>query len=734
MRVAAFALTVCLVGGPARAAIYENSINVDSEEDLFELEQRGDISEDTSETLVELIREGVDLNSANREQLYDLPGITYPDVDAILDYRKAKGRIDDPAELVGAGALTNEQLVQISPFIRLDAAAPLLPVSGKIHAASRFTTADNVAPPAMLTARLKGPLNLSAGFMMFTTRRRAATPTYDAVNDALQSEGFLYQPQLPRIFAQWKPGNARLVVGTFSIGFAERLTLDNSRRVTPRGIYLVDDYRRVNDLSQTCRLSTAGFEADPSSGCDTADGKNLYITPDYKWRESFRGVAGSLEDLRLGEDASLSVYGFLSYQQRSVYQYELYDRRACEDPRDDGNDLCKAPPVYLPDGSTRLVFSTLSNTFDELTGGGHVTFKPNYRFTFGATSYAALPFFRQEPLQLDFQEYSRYPTGGAFGAVGLDAQANYKGVNFFLEATHNFDGRFGAGGAGGYGIEQRTTYSPKNQEFELSLRLYDPGFGTPYSRPIASPDMLEGQRARNEAGARFRWMAKPTKDWEFRVRANFWVNPWATAAYSPFPSDPLNPPDLLSPAGVPNLYVLGRVDFTGWSFFQPALWVDIKNRNVASSVHGTCASGIIYTEGETFTCGGDLYKVAARLDFVPVRKKLNLTLQGSFTWRDDVKYKDRFRNDAQLWVEVRAQPLDFLQLRARSRYLYEDISDNTYREQSSWTYFEAAWLATKGTRVGLRYDLYVWLDERTSTANRVPNPEHRFQLDVRAAF
>ena len=52
--------------------------------------------------------------------------------------------------------------------------------------------------------------------MMFTTRRRAATPTYDPVNDALQSEGFLYQPQLPRIFAQWKPGNARLVVGTFT--------------------------------------------------------------------------------------------------------------------------------------------------------------------------------------------------------------------------------------------------------------------------------------------------------------------------------------------------------------------------------------------------------------------------------------------------------------------------------------------------------------------------------------
>ena len=108
MRVAAFALTFCLFAGPARAAIYENSINVDDEDDLFELEQRGDISEETSDTLLEIIREGVDLNSANREQLYDLPGITYADVDAILEYRKVKGRIEDPAELVGAGALTAE--------------------------------------------------------------------------------------------------------------------------------------------------------------------------------------------------------------------------------------------------------------------------------------------------------------------------------------------------------------------------------------------------------------------------------------------------------------------------------------------------------------------------------------------------------------------------------------------------------------------------------------------------
>ncbi len=721
MRFSAFVLTLSLVAGPAHAAIYENAIDIDGEEDLFELEQRGDISEETSQTLVEILREGVDLNSASREQLYDLPGITYADVDAVLEYRKSKGRIDDPAELVGAGALTPEQLIQIAPFLRIDAAAPILPVSGKVHAATRFTATDNVPPPALLAGRLKAPLNLSAGFMMFTTRRRAGSPTYDATNDALASKGFLYTPHLPRIWAQWKPGNARLVAGTFTIGFGERLTLDNTRRVTPRGIYLVEDYRRVIPLSQTCKISGEGFLADPTSGCDLEGGKNLYITPDYTWRESFRGIAGSIEDLKLGAEASMSLYGFASYQQRSIYQYELYDRRFCADPRDDGNDFCKSPSVYLPDGNSRLVFSTLTNTFDELTGGGHVTIKPSYRFTLGVTGYAAMPFFRQAPLQLDFQEYSRYPSGGAFGAIGVDAHTSFKAFNFFLEATHNFDGRVGTAGAGGYGVEQRSTFSPRGHEFELSLRFYDTGFGTPYARPIASPDVLEGQRARNEAGARFRWAAKWSKDWETRLTANFWVNPWADVAGSP--------------AGVPNLYVLGRVDFNGWKFFQPGIWVDMRNRNLPYSVHGTCASGtVILTEGQPFTCGGDLYKISARVDIKPLRRLVEATLQSSFTWRDDIRYKDRFRNDLQLWAEVRTRPVDFLQFRVRARYLNQAIEDPTYLEENIWTFVEGSVFITKGTQLSLRYDLFFWLDQRSSTANRVPNPENRFQLDLRANF
>src|SRR3954467_857158 len=93
----------------ALAANYEVPLtNIEDEDDIIALEESGDISSDTAEILLEMIQEGVDLNSASRDELYNLPGVSYSDADAILLYRKNKGKIDDPAELVAAGVLTED--------------------------------------------------------------------------------------------------------------------------------------------------------------------------------------------------------------------------------------------------------------------------------------------------------------------------------------------------------------------------------------------------------------------------------------------------------------------------------------------------------------------------------------------------------------------------------------------------------------------------------------------------
>src|SRR5262249_27985837 len=102
----------------AHAIPYETFIDVDSESDLQDLLSMQEITQDTFDELVDLLSAGVDLNTADRAELYTLPNLTYDDVDKIIAYRdKMGGYVKDPAELVTAGALTSEKLLSISAFL-----------------------------------------------------------------------------------------------------------------------------------------------------------------------------------------------------------------------------------------------------------------------------------------------------------------------------------------------------------------------------------------------------------------------------------------------------------------------------------------------------------------------------------------------------------------------------------------------------------------------------------------
>ena len=65
----------------ARANEYEEFIDVNDQEDLDDLLAAADISQDSYDELLDLLQTGIDLEHANRAQLYSLPNLTYADVD-----------------------------------------------------------------------------------------------------------------------------------------------------------------------------------------------------------------------------------------------------------------------------------------------------------------------------------------------------------------------------------------------------------------------------------------------------------------------------------------------------------------------------------------------------------------------------------------------------------------------------------------------------------------------------
>lgn len=651
------------------------------EEEIFSAQQRGALSTASAEATLTLLRDGIDLRTTTREELQHIASLTEEDIASILNSRE----------------LTPAQQVALRPYLRD------YDVTGRVRLMTRVTTGDLLAPPVLLEARAQGPYHLSAGALLTTSRREVAPPRVNA--GTLETSGFGYRLQWPRLYIQWQGQHARIIAGTFTVGFAERLTLDTTRRLEPNGFALSDDFRAPVDLSRMCRLASS----DGRGAC--AEGPHRYVTPDFDTREVFRGVAASLERVSLGEERHLAAYGFVSFQTRSAYQYELLDRRTCTDL----GGGCAAPIVSLEhEPTTRVVFSTLPAVFDELTGGGHVQVELSQHVQVGATGYAAAPFFHDfGPLDLTFQPWSRHPASGLFGAAGLNGQARIENVGFFVEATRTFDG---SAQGGGFGTIGRVSW----RQFELSLRYYDATFANPNSRPVSAPDEYDGQRASNELGARLALHRQLSPAWAVFGRADFWVLPFS------------NP--RVGPAGMANLFALARVDLTASPHVRPTAWVETRNRNLASSRHGRCASGtVVFTEGQPFDCSGDLYRAALSLRVRP-SPTFSGIVQSLITLSDDQRYLDRFRVDLQLWLEATGQFAQWLQWRVRTRYLNQDFFDNASLEHSWWSFIELTWRPREGAQLAARYDAYVWLDTRAVTLTRAPNPEHRITLDVRATF
>ena len=259
MRLSHAVLATALVTGvaTATAAPYEAYIDVESEEDLNDLLATGTISADTHAVLIELLSRGVDLDRASRAELYSLPNLTYDEVDAILAYRQVQGFVADPADLVAAGALTEQKLLAIAAFLILpergrSAYAP----RGWVRTQLRGAQGDDVLPPVAVRARVKLGRRITLGAVVTDTRQRLGEVRWDPNRDALLADPRGVELHAPKAFARYQGDRFDVIAGTYRIGFAERLTFDTSSDYTPDGIYFDDQLTHGDDLTVSCRETT----------------------------------------------------------------------------------------------------------------------------------------------------------------------------------------------------------------------------------------------------------------------------------------------------------------------------------------------------------------------------------------------------------------------------------------------------------------------------------------------
>ena len=408
----------------ARAETYAFDSRVEDEADLRALAEDGLLSEDEAATLGELLRAGLDVRTASREALYTLPGLTWAQVEAVLAYRERARGDWTPGELVTAGVLTAGQLRRVRPFL-----ATVEQMSGRVRLLGAYGVGDGLVPPALLWARVKGPWGVQAGVGLSFTRRRLGALHYDVRRRALVAEVPTATPRLPKLHVQWEGAHASVLVGTYRLGFGQRLTLDTTGRPAPDGFIPDEDFVSPASAERRCALTGAGACAGEDAG-----GR---VTPDFGWTEGFRGVVGTVRGQL--EDVTLAFTGFGSYQSRALSQYELFERSRCLTSKSSSG--CAAPDVFavLPGqrvpGTARFVSRTLPDVFRELAVGGHASLGFSSRAHVGLTAWGARPEWAVEGVGLDFREQARYPGGGGYGAAGLEAAWGVGPVDLFLEGT-----------------------------------------------------------------------------------------------------------------------------------------------------------------------------------------------------------------------------------------------------------------------------------------------------------
>ena len=701
--VASLLVAIC---GPrfAIANPYEAFIDVRSVDDLDELLAAEIITDDTYDALSTLLARGVELSRASREALYSLPNLTYAEVDAMMAYRAAHGGvIRDANELAIAGVLSDETARSLAAFT-----TRAIPTSGFVHALTRVGVADSEVPPMAAVARITLSPQLTLGAAFMTTRLQVGTVTYDATRDALLAEPQGLQWHFPKAYLRYDSDDYAAILGSYRVGFGQRLVFDNSLDYTPNGLYLDDRVYRDAALSRDCTQAAGELAISPCAGAPS----HVYVTPDFQTRDGLFGIAGGFKRLALG-DGYLQLYGFASYQRKSIYQYDLTNAATCTAMS------CAAPSVFArPAGddpelpTSRDAYKTLPDIFGEALLGGNATYFSSKRASVGITGYGATLSNLIAGIDLGLQDFSQYP-GMQYGALGANFALGRGWFDLFGEVAQSVARISNLASSGGPAAVLRATASARNQELELAVRYLGTNYANPYARPIDEADEYQGERARDEAGARVRYFGRRGR-LTLRTSLDFWVSP---------------------SSHTPKVNFYNRADFDVSDQLRLGVWTQYEDKDLGQSTRGECFDDSIATDdnGKPIPCTGLKFTNAVRASY---RVSHALTLQAHLQhWLySDPTHPDGYRNDVAAWFIAIYEPSHNLRIRARTRYLHQDITSNTALEQSLWSALDATVPLRRRDVLRMRLDVYWWLDERASTLLRDPNPEISLSLQYEANF
>ena len=259
--------------------------------------------------------------------------------------------------------------------------------------------------------------------------------------------------------------------------------------------------------------------------------------------------------------------------------------------------------------AARFSFMTLPNVFLEKLAGGNVSYYRDRRNSVGLTAYGAEESNLVKGIDLDFQEWSRHPSGRKFGAAGGELLVRPRLARHLRRGRLSFDNapkfepafdRSPAAAAAPPAIV-RDHRDPQERGARDRRPLLSKDYENPYARPISQPDEFDGQRARDEAGVRVRYVKHGQAIYVLRALADVWVQPSHRGRQCSRSSTPMS----ARTCGPPTLWL--------------GLWERYQDKDLDRGGHDQCfeVSTDTNENGEPIPCGGRQLTTIVRASYAP---------------------------------------------------------------------------------------------------------------------
>ncbi|MEM6533382.1 MAG: helix-hairpin-helix domain-containing protein [Myxococcota bacterium] len=540
---AVLAAALVLATRSASAREFEVEIIAETVEDLYAYEDRGDLSQSDVETLSGLLLRPIDLNRADRNILFELPGVTNLIANAIVRYRSENGDFKTVEELANVPGLQDIVLTQVRPFLTVSELVVGGPTSLAEEAGlSGFARSGlqyrrGFVPPWDDFDREIDPLLERAhGSQMFAqfqtsaytyfqvgglmTYRRGMSidwdPTFNgATGRFISADGPNNRVRFDQLYLTSTYGGVNVILGSFTAGFGERLTFNTTEFQLPSGWYSNITFTEDNELARI-RVRDRQFGV-----AVQYDGFNVGRRA---WLDATVFASSNLLDLfqrDFAYEGNGDVCGVDGYTCSDVFNGNFPDARTTSDFVLDGR--ARSIRVSAPDDSANYDFEQLRRAYREDLIGGNLTLHFDDNLAWGVTSYVGQTDFNFDD---DAGSNFGYSSGRvrqelqAYGAVGT----HLRWLNPYFDLGAEYARTIVDGGGNGFLLRANVTPIPS---VELTTRLwyYGANFINPQANGSAGADEAFGERDRNDRGGQIRAVVKPMRDLRLRTTVEYRQNP-----------------------------------------------------------------------------------------------------------------------------------------------------------------------------------------------------------------